>query len=1044
MIIVHVLSYHAIFFISCRLLHHFFLDHHLKSIDHQPGLSRRLFTGAAQHACLAAKEKRLVLVWPLCLCYDYQAVYFSPHFSRGTLTRPQGDAPSWLLFSGVQKVRITSDRNCSAVPTSSPWVERMSFSQPEKRPPHPASLQDCHDILRNAPIGIFISTAEGRFVDANQALANLYGYASAEELMAAITDIASQTYVDRIDRQAFITQLERHGELLSHECRQRRRDGSIFWAEESARALRDSTGQITHYQGFTTDITERKEAEAAREKRMLALVQPLAEMGDITLDELFAMEDLQRLQDEFAEATGVASIITTTDGVPITRPSNFCRLCADIIRATKTGRANCCHSDAVIGKACGDQPTIQPCLSGGLWDAGAAISVGGRHIANWLIGQVRDETQSVAKIRAYAKEIGADPDLAAAAFAEVPAMSRNRFAAIARMVHTLASQLSTMAYQNIRQARFIAERRRADEALLQSETKLASYANQMEQFSLSAASMISLQDEKTIFARISQAIVEYSDFQRVLISLFKEEAPYRDIIGHGGVSQELVDRLAKIPMPKSWYDHVFAQGLHLGQFSYYIPHTMKHILNQDATVYGAGPPGEGSQAWHPEDNLFVRLSDDKGELIGVISVDDAKSGRRPSHETVRPLEIYASLITQIIILKREQANRERLEKQLGMAQKMESVGRLAGGVAHDFNNMLSVILGYTEMALEEVEDEQPLRLSLLGIRQAAERSADLTRQLLAFARKQTIAPRILDCNMVLTGMLTMLRRLIGEDIDLVWLPGNDLGHIKMDPSQIDQILANLCVNARDAIGGHTGKVTIETSNFTVDETFQQIHPGAIAGEYILLAVSDNGAGMNADTLSHLFEPFFTTKEMGKGTGLGLATAYGIVKQNGGFISVYSETDLGTTFKIYLPRHFTAEEAQPAAEPATQPGKANETILLVEDEPMILAMTDSMLRRQGYKVLTATGPLQAIQLASEFSGQIHLLMTDVVMPGMNGKALATRLRLIMPKLKCLFMSGYTANVIARHGVLDEGVNFIQKPFSKKDLAVKIRKVLDQDC
>ena len=919
----------------------------------------------------------------------------------------------------------------------------MTISQPKHQPPHPANLKDCTDILRNAPIGIFISSVEGRFVDANQALATLYGFASAEELMAAITDIASQTYVDIADRQTFITQLEQHGELLSHECRQRRRDGTIFWAEESARALRDVDGRITHFQGFTTDISERKQTEAAREKRMLNLVQPTTEMEDITFSDLFVMEDLQRLQDEFAEATGVASIITTTDGTPITRPSNFCRLCSDIIRATEIGRTNCFRSDALIGQACSKGPRVQTCLSGGLWDAGAGIIVGGRHLANWLIGQVRDESQTAAGIRAYAKEIGADPDLAAAAYAEVPKMNRSRFAAIARIVHTLANQISTMAYQNIQQARFIAERRRTEEALRHSEMKLTSYANQMEQFSLSAASMISLREETTIFARISQAIVEYSDFKRVLISLFKEEAPYRDIIGYGGVGTELVARLAEIPMPKSWYDHVFTKGHHLGQFSYYIPHTLKHILNQEATVYGTGVASEDDLAWHPEDNLFVRLSDDKGDLIGVISVDDSKSGQKPSSETVRPLEIYASLITQIIILKRAQANRERLEKQLGMAQRMESVGRLAGGVAHDFNNMLGVILGYTELALDQAQEDHSLRHALLGIRQAAERSADLTRQLLAFARRQAIAPRILDCNKVLDGILTMLRRLIGEDIELIWLPGENLGRIKMDPSQIDQILTNLCVNSRDAINGPTGKVTIETGNTVIDEAYCQDNPGAIAGKYILIAVSDNGTGMTTDTLSRLFEPFFTTKEIGKGTGLGLATVYGIVKQNGGFISVHSQLDQGTTFRIFLPRHEIADETPSMAIPAAPAGDAYETILLVEDEPMILAMTESMLRRQGYEVLATTSTDQAIVMASESRSRISLLITDVVMPGMNGKVLATRLEPICPNLKHLFMSGYTADVIADHGVLDEGVNFIQKPFTKKDLITKIREVLDQD-
>lgn len=453
----------------------------------------------------------------------------------------------------------------------------------------------------------------------------------------------------------------------------------------------------------------------------------------------------------------------------------------------------------------------------------------------------------------------------------------------------------------------ISGRKQAEEALLRSEEKLTRYAGQMEQFSLSAASMLSIEDEQLLFARISQAIVEYSDFRRVLISLFKDEFPYRDIIGHGGVEQETVERIGKIPLRASWYDQVFAKGIQLGRFSYYIPHTMKDILNQEATVYGSGPQPADEESWHPEDNLFVRMSDDKGKFIGVISVDDAKSGLRPTEEVVRPLEVYSSLISQIVILKREQKKRRRLEDQLRQAQKMESVGRLAGGVAHDFNNMLSVILGHAEMLMEATDPLHPHYADLLEIRRAAERSADITRQLLAFARKQAVVPRIVDLNAAIEGMLKMLRRLIGEDITLVWSPEADLWPVRIDPSQVDQILANLCVNARDAIAG-IGEVRVETGNVRLDEGFCALRQGFVPGEYARIAVSDSGGGMDLETQSHIFEPFYTTKGFGEGTGLGLATVYGIVKQNDGFIEVESAPGRGTRLTIYLPRHET--EAPP--------------------------------------------------------------------------------------------------------------------------------------
>ena len=392
--------------------------------------------------------------------------------------------------------------------------------------------------------------------------------------------------------------------------------------------------------------------------------------------------------------------------------------------------------------------------------------------------------------------------------------------------------------------------------------------------------------------------------------------------------------------------------------------------------------------------------------------------------------------------KRAEKEKEELEGKLRQAHKMEAVGRLAGGVAHDFNNMLSVIIGHADMAMEQVDASLPLYADLEEIKKAGERSADLTRQLLAFARKQTVSPEILDLNKTVTGMTNMLQRLIGEDIDLKWLPGENVWPVKVDPGQIDQILANLCVNARDAIAD-VGKVTIETGNAEFDETYCTDHPGFVPGEYVLLSVSDDGCGMDTETLGKIFEPFFTTKESGKGTGLGLATVYGVVTQNKGFVNVYSEPGHGTTFKIYLPRHRTKADFLPKMAKDLPPERGQETILLVEDEPAILRMTTIMLERMGYQVVAARTPGEAIRLAQEHAGRIHLLMTDVIMPEMNGRVLAKNILSINPNLKRLFMSGYTANVIAHHGVLDKGVNFIQKPFSREELGAKVRKALDGD-
>ncbi len=398
---------------------------------------------------------------------------------------------------------------------------------------------------------------------------------------------------------------------------------------------------------------------------------------------------------------------------------------------------------------------------------------------------------------------------------------------------------------------------------------------------------------------------------------------------------------------------------------------------------------------------------------------------------------------EFLMVARDITERVRLEGQLRQAQKMDAVGRLAGGVAHDYNNMLSVILGHMDLAMDQVVPSSPLLDDLKEVQSAARRSADLTRQLLAFARKQTISPKVLDLNETVEGMLKMLQRLIGEDVELAWLPCSESWRIKIDPSQIDQILANLCVNARDAIAG-VGRISMETSTATIDASYCASHPDAPPGEYMVLSVSDSGCGMDKQTLEQVFEPFFTTKELGKGTGLGLATVYGIVRQNGGFIDVYSEPEHGTTFKTYLKRHEVSATGQ--ASDDSQSGsiaRGDETILLVEDEPSILNVTRLMLEKCGYSVLTAATVSEAIRLASEHSGPLSLLVTDVVMPEMHGPDLLEEVIARQPHIRCLYMSGYSRDVISRHGVLHEHTNFIQKPFSVESLATKVREVLDAD-
>ncbi len=438
----------------------------------------------------------------------------------------------------------------------------------------------------------------------------------------------------------------------------------------------------------------------------------------------------------------------------------------------------------------------------------------------------------------------------------------------------------------------------------------------------------------------------------------------------------------------------------------------------------------------------------KGESISMVELRLQRKDGSPVdiNLSTAPLRGRSGEISGIMAVlediterKKSEREKDRLNTQLLQARKMESVGRLAGGVAHDYNNMLSVILGYTELGMEKLGPDDPLLPDLKEILKAARRSSDITRQLLAFSRQQTIAPRPLNLNEAVENMLKMLKRLIGEDIDLSWKPASHPCPISMDPSQLDQILINLCVNARDAIED-VGKITIETGTETFDKTYCSRHAGFSPGDFVFLSVSDDGCGMDKDTQQNLFEPFFTTKKSGQGTGLGLSTVYGVVLQNKGFINVYSEPGMGSTFKIYLPRHLSEGIVPPGPFPLKVDRPGTETILLVEDENTILQMTTLMLKRLGYTVLPAGSPELALDIVRTHDKGLDLLITDVVMPEMNGRELASRIQAVYPDIPVLFMSGYTADVIAHRGVLDQGVNFIQKPFSKKELAVKIRDVM----
>jgi PAS domain S-box-containing protein len=441
-----------------------------------------------------------------------------------------------------------------------------------------------------------------------------------------------------------------------------------------------------------------------------------------------------------------------------------------------------------------------------------------------------------------------------------------------------------------------------------------------------------------------------------------------------------------------------------------------------------------------EDPTFTPIAAHRKALAGESVSYEIDWQKRIFESHVQPLRSSEGEILGVIGVALDITDRRHLADQLRQSQKMQAIGELAGGVAHDFNNLLMVVKGHAEMLLDQLADRSGLRKNVEQMQRAADRAASLTRQLLAFSRKQVLQPIVLDLNEVVGGMIQMVSRVIGENIELAFLPGAKLGRVKADPSQMEQVVLNLVVNARDAMP-QGGRLTIETSNVEVDRGYAVKHEGMEPGSYVTLIVSDTGCGMNAQTQSRIFEPFFTTKTHGKGTGLGLATVYGVVKQSGGFIWVYSEVGHGATLKIHLPQVAAEVEKAPSDKVTTRPSSGNETLLLVEDEESVRGLVRDYLKAAGYRVLEAGDGVQALDIAAAHQGPIHMLVTDVVMPRLSGRELATRISAGRRDLKVLYISGYTDDTVFRDGVLEGGVAFLQKPFNLKTLADKIRELLD---
>lgn len=768
-------------------------------------------------------------------------------------------------------------------------------NQPEER----EHFWNNPEMILNAPIGIFMSTPEGRFLALNPALARMYGYDSPEEVIGSITDIGSQLFFNPADRDEFRKILESRGEIVNHEYRLRRRDGSSFWVSINARVVRDCDGNITHYHGFTTDIDVRKRTEM----KYQTLVENLSDI-------------IYRIDDK-ATITYISPNIDTLGGYRAD----------EVIGRNFTEFV---HPEDISGRI----EQYQKVMSGVMEPSEYRfIDKAGKSV--WVRTSARRiiEDGKVTGLQGVLTDIS---DLKSAE----DALRESR-----RQLFTLITNLPGMVYRCKNDPdgtiEFISNGSRP---LLNVEPQeLAGHPRN------AYADMIHPEDRARVREDIQAALAQNRSFQ----------IEYRII----------------------------------------------------AT--------DGREKWVWEKGRGV--PDSSGEISAL-----------------------EGFITDISEQKLAEEKQNRLQEQLHQARRMESIGRLAGGIAHDFNNMLTIINGYAEMMIDILSPADPMYDKAYKIHDAGRRSAIIVRKLLAFARKQTISPEPMDLNENISNMLSMLQRLIGENIEMLWHPGDEVWTVKMDLSQIDQVLVNLVANARDSISDK-GQITIETGNVEMDEDYCFLRRGFVPGQYVMMAVSDNGCGMDSEIQKNLFEPFFTTKEKGMGTGLGLATIYGIVKQNNGFINVYSEPNVGTTLKIYLPRYLDEggepEVQKPAADQS--PRSTGETILILEDEEVVLNIARIMLEKLGYTVVAAGSASQAMEAARERDGRIDLLLSDVIMPDINGFEFASQLNSIYPDIRVLFMSGYTADVIARHNILKKGVHFIEKPFSLKILSTKIREALDSD-
>jgi PAS domain S-box-containing protein len=907
-------------------------------------------------------------------------------------------------------------------------------------------------IFDNAVEGIFQSTPEGRFTTVNTSMARILGYDSPEEVITTITDIAHQLYVDP-EYQAEAARIqEEHGVIHGFEFEAYRKDGEKIWLSLNRRSVWDENGVEIYREGSVEDITERKRAEEALRASEAELRALFAAMTDVIL---------------VLDAEGRYQKIAPTDPAYLYKPQadllgrrlhevfpkeEVTFFLTHIRRALDEGRMHRVEYSLLIS---GTE----------VWFDGS-VSPMSKDSVIWIARDIteRKRVEEMQVRRAAQMALRSDIN---AALAEsnaplqrilkhcVEAMVPHLGAAFARIwtlnkeEDMLELQASAGMYTHIDgpHARvpvgafkigLIAQER---EPHVTNDVQTDPRVSDKEWAELKG--MIAFAGYPLIVEDRLVGVMAMFARQRIADDTLDTLASLADIISQGIERKRAEEELLQ---SEQRYRLLFERNPQ--PMWVFDLETLFFLEVNDAAIQHYGYAREEFLAMTIKD---IRPAEDIPNLLANVSGvtsqhEDAGIWKhRKKDGTIIDVEITAHELTFYgrhaqLVLAYDVTERGTLEEQFRQSQKMEAVGQLAGGMAHDFNNLLTVITGYSDLSLRRLDKDNPLRSNLEEIKKAGERAASLTRQLLAFSRKQVLQPKVLQLNAIVADIDKMLRRLIGEDIDALTLLEPSLGQVKADPGQIEQVILNLAVNARDAMP-QGGKLTIETANVYLDDQYARGHTTIQPGRYVMLAVSDTGCGIDAETQARMFEPFFTTKEQGKGTGLGLSTVYGIVKQSGGHLWVYSEMGKGTTFKIYLPRVDEIIESDEARDTLAELLQGRETVLLTEDEEQVRQMIRMILEMSGYCVLEASDGEEALSIYKQHEGQIDLVMTDVVMPQMSGRELAQSLEVLHPGIKVLYMSGYTDDAIVRHGLLDQEIAFLQKPFTPDVLIRKVREVLD---